>query len=407
MNYRTVTRKLTMALAMLLIFAIPAQAEGFSAIVTAKNMKVYADEACTWNVDTLPMTTIVTVESYEDGVAKISAGSREGYASVKDMAKLSDLAKPSEINTNTYVFQKPSLTSAALKVKKGMKVNLLATSGDWAMVENAGIVAYMNKAHLTVLGQAEEEAPQPEPTQKPEQNNGIAVEKFYAEVNVSSLRVYKSASTSSTCLGSIGRGTVVLVHAYNDKGWSAIELNGRKGFAKTESLKRVTETVTPEATPAPTQKPSTDSYINDESLSCEKRIFLFLKNEMGMNTAAACGVLANIEKESSFRPTAASYDGGYGIVQWTGGRNTKLKNFCKEKGYDYKTLEGQLWYLKHEFDNGYTKVRNYLLSVTNSPEGAYNAGYYFCYNFEIPANRAARSVQRGNSAKDTYWPKYA
>jgi len=113
-----------------------------------------------------------------------------------------------------------------------------------------------------------------------------------------------------------------------------------------------------------------------------------------------------VEKECSFRVTAASYDGGYGIVQWTASRNTRLKNWCKSKGYDYKTLEGQLWYLKYELENHYTKIYKYMQSVANTPAGAYEAGYYFCYNFEIPANRAANSVARGNLAKDKYWQRY-
>ena len=58
-------------------------------------------------------------------------------------------------------------------------------------------------------------------------------------------------------------------------------------------------------------------------------------------------------------------------------------------------------------DGSYKKIRNYLQGVENSPAGAYDAGYYFCYNFEIPADRANRSVTRGNLAKDTYWQKYA
>ena len=118
-------------------------------------------------------------------------------------------------------------------------------------------------------------------------------------------------------------------------------------------------------------------------------------------------MLANIEKECSFRVTAASYDGGYGLVQWTGSRNTALKNWCKANGYDYKTLEGQLWYLKYELENSQSKTGNYLKKVSNTAAGAYDAGYYFCYYFEIPVNRAANSVARGNLAKDKYWIRYS
>ena len=118
--------------------------------------------------------------------------------------------------------------------------------------------------------------------------------------------------------------------------------------------------------------------------------------------------MANIKNESSFRPTAYNSNGGsYGICQWTGSRYTRLKNFCSDHGYDYKTLEAQLWFLEYELENHYTKTLKYMRAVENTASGAYDAGYYWCYNFEVPANRSSVSVKRGNLAKDTYWEKYA
>lgn len=398
MNFKEIARRSIALLAALMIMAGPAYAASFPAIVTTKSMKVYADEAMSWNIGALPATTVVTVQSYEGDVAKISVSGREGYAAVCDMEALAKLAKPATVNRNTYVFRKASISSEYMKAKKGMSINLLATNGQWAMVENGGVVAYMNKDHLTVK---EQDA-------GIESEDGVVTETFTAEVVASRMRVYKKASKSSTCLGSVKKGAVVTVHAYNYEGWAYIELNGRKGFARVGDMKRLAAAVVePEPTPTPTPVPEADSYINDESLSVEKRIFMFLTQEMKLNTASACGILANVEKECSFRVTAASYDGGYGIVQWTASRNTRLKNWCKSEGYDYKTLEGQLWYLKYELENHYTKILKHMQSVANTPAGAYDAGYYFCYNFEIPANRGANSVARGNLAKDKYWQRYA
>lgn len=396
MNLKGFARRSIAVLAALTVMGSAACAESFSAIVTAKSMKVYADEALSWNIGSVPVTTVVTVESYEGDVAKISVSGREGYAAVCDMEALAKLAKPAKVSCNTYVFQKASISSKYIKVKKGTSVNLLATSGQWAMVENGGTVAYMNKDHLTVEEQ----------DKGIESENGVVTETFSAEVVSSRMRVYKKASASSTCLGSVKKGTTVTVHAYNYEGWAYIELNGRKGFARVGDMKRLEAEVQPEPTPTPTPVPEADSYINDESISVEKRIFMFLTQELKLNTASACGILANVEKECSFRVTAASYDGGYGIVQWTASRNTRLKNWCKSEGYDYKTLEGQLWYLKYELENHYTKIYKHMQGVDNTPAGAYDAGYYFCYNFEIPANRAANSVARGNLAKDKYWQRY-
>lgn len=410
MNFKGFARKSIAILAAMMITAGPAHAD-FSAIVTSKTMKVYADEALTWNIGSLPITSVVTVKSYRGDSAKIAVNGREGYAAVCDMQALSKIAQPAQFNCNSFVFQMPTTSSKYLKVKMGTKVNLLAVNGQWAMVENSGIVAYTNKDHLTVQA----------PTTGIESADGVVTEKFSAKVVASSMRVYKYASTASTCLGSVKKDTTVTVHAYNYEGWAYIELNGRKGFARIGDMKRLDPPAAkpaakpeskpaakPEPTPVPEAPKAPDpyEYIRDESISVEKRIYKFLTEELKLNTASACGILANVEKECSFRITAASYDGGYGIVQWTGSRNTRLKNWCKSAGFDYKTLEGQLWYLKNELENHYPKIYTAMLGVENTPAGAYDAGYYFCYNFEIPVNRGANSVARGNLAKDKYWQRY-
>ncbi len=143
----------------------------------------------------------------------------------------------------------------------------------------------------------------------------------------------------------------------------------------------------------------------------QKQIYTYLRNTMKLNVAAACGVLANIEYESSFNPKLEGdkVDGkytSYGICQWHASRKTALINYCKENGYNYKELEGQLHYLEYELKNDYPKVYNYLKNVDNMAQGAYDAGYYWCYNFEIPSDKATKAKQRGNVAKNDYWPDY-
>ena len=158
-----------------------------------------------------------------------------------------------------------------------------------------------------------------------------------------------------------------------------------------------------------------------QAASNEQTIYDFLINNMGLNTAAACGVLANIEKESNFRNDVIEggytweSGGGYGICQWTNyprtsgsGRRTNLVTWCNSNGYNYKSLEGQLYFLKHELETDVRRgVYAFLQQVDNSAEGAYEAGYKWCYTFEAPAGYdTGVSVTRGNYARDKYWPKY-
>ena len=71
-------------------------------------------------------------------------------------------------------------------------------------------------------------------------------------------------------------------------------------------------------------------------LGTERSVFEFLTTELGLNSAAACGVLANIEAESNFILTSYG-DGGtsYGLCQWHDGRFDALQSFCLLQGYDY------------------------------------------------------------------------
>ncbi|MDD6275914.1 MAG: phage tail tip lysozyme [Clostridia bacterium] len=140
-----------------------------------------------------------------------------------------------------------------------------------------------------------------------------------------------------------------------------------------------------------------------------KIIFDFLVDDMGLNSAAACGVLANIEAESNFNPNLTGDNGtSYGICQWHAGRFDNLKSYCEKNGYNYKTIEGQLKYLQYELTNNKSDTGNILerLKVDNTEKGAYTAGYNWCYYFERPANKADKSVTRGNNAKNNYWPVY-
>ena len=77
-----------------------------------------------------------------------------------------------------------------------------------------------------------------------------------------------------------------------------------------------------------------------------KTIYEFCIKELKLNNAGACGVLANIEAESNFNPNLYG-DGGdsYCICQWKLSRFDNIISFCNKKGYNWKTLNGQLYFL--------------------------------------------------------------
>ena len=386
-------RKRCIALLMLALLFSSAQAEAFLAVVTSETAQVYAEASGSTVLGTLKRWALVTVQAQEADMAQVSKGGRTGWMRLSDLDDVRRAGAAARVTRETKVYRSPSTKSASVRVREGLALDLLATRGDWAMVQRNGVVGYMNKKYVEKTAQEAVEAP-------------VTTERWAAVVSAQQVTVYRSPSTDSLSLGTLKKGAGLTVCAQNGT-WAYVEKNGRYGYCPLMALSRSESTPAPTATPKPAATQSASSYLNDTSLSVEKRIYLFATREMGLNTAAACGLLANVERECDFNVNDLSYDGGYGIVQWTGPRNTDLKNWCKKNGYDYTRLEGQCWFLKYELETSQKKTLNYMKGVSNTAAGAYDAAYYFCYWFEIPANRQANAVRRGNLAKDTYWRRYA
>ncbi len=154
--------------------------------------------------------------------------------------------------------------------------------------------------------------------------------------------------------------------------------------------------------------PQTQTYAASASRkTIEIQVYNFLVGKMGFNTAAACGLMANVELESDFNVKEIG-DGNtsFGLFQWHLERKKNLIKYCEEKELDYQTVEGQLSYLEYELKKSYKKIYNYIKSVDNTADGAYDAAYYWCYNYEVPSNRAYKADKRGTLARNTYWKKY-
>ena len=304
---------------------------------------------------------------------------------------------------NAYVYQSRSTSAQRMRVAQGRVLTVVAYDDTWAQVFNGSFYAFILRADIKRVETATAQ-PTVAPTATPAPTDDVVQESFTATVTAQGARVYQSPSTDAVS-SSLAYGSTVTVVAYDDT-WAQISNGSQLGFTQRSNL---TPGIVAVATPTPTPAAgSFEELVESGKYSNEELTFLYLTREAGLNAAAACGVMANIKAESSFRPTAYNSNGGsYGICQWTGGRKTRLQNYCEDNGLDYTTIYGQLCFLEYELRNYYSKVWKYISAVDNTADGAYDAGYYFCYHFEVPANRASRSVTRGNSARDTYWPKYA
>ena len=142
----------------------------------------------------------------------------------------------------------------------------------------------------------------------------------------------------------------------------------------------------------------------------EKEIYAFLTGSLGLNTAAASGIMANIYYETGFRADLAvgTY---YGLFMYYGPLAAELRAWCSSNGYDYSTVAGQMAFFKVLLEGGisgynYDSLLASLRSVSNTADGAYSAGDMFCRQFERPANLSYEANKRGSYASSTIFPKY-
>lgn len=165
--------------------------------------------------------------------------------------------------------------------------------------------------------------------------------------------------------------------------------------------------------------------------SVELHCYRFFTETMGLNPAAACGILANIYNECAFKPnnlqqyyenklgyTDESYteavdngtyknfvhdSAGYGLVQFTWWEYKRdFLAYAKKKGKSIGDTQTQLEYLRISMGAGRIKK---LKGFPNTKQGAYDAGKYFCDSYERPGLKD-QPVKRARLARDTFWPKY-
>ncbi len=190
-----------------------------------------------------------------------------------------------------------------------------------------------------------------------------------------------------------------------------------------------------------------DSVTEDAYADTAKNtaaIYKYLTGTMGLNKAAACGVMININAESGMSPInlqntynsrfglsdsaytkavdrgKGSYrtsggrsqnfktdSGGYGLCQWTSsGRKSNLLKRALSQGKSIGDINMQLGFLDTELQ-GYKSVYTTLKGVPNNAAGAYIAAAEFCLAFEIPANTVNTAASRARNCLSNYWKTYS
>ena len=132
---------------------------------------------------------------------------------------------------------------------------------------------------------------------------------------------------------------------------------------------------------------------------------LYLMSNLDINAAAAAGILVNIQFESGFDPNKLGDDGAaYGICQWRGDRLDQMVEFCDEYGYDPISMEGQLAFLVYDLQENYIYPYDLVRLVSDTPDGATDAAFYFCAYYEVPSDPDEESADRLEYCDILFYP---
>ena len=159
----------------------------------------------------------------------------------------------------------PSTSSSVLaRLAKGTKVtHLAAASKGWIKVKAGSRTGYVSTSYLS--------AKKPATTKVTPPAKATPAPAKVSYVNVSSLNLRSKASTSSTVVTKLAKGTKVTHLAAASKGWVKVKAGSRTGYVSTSYLSAkkpaTTKTTPAKATPAPAKV----SYVNVTSLNLRSK----------------------------------------------------------------------------------------------------------------------------------------
>ena len=142
--------------------------------------------------------------------------------------------------------------------------------------------------------------------------------------------------------------------------------------------------------------------LNEEEIP---EIADLLGEELELPTAAVAGIMANLQTESSFdEQKVGDLGAAYGLCQWRGPRLDAMVEYCDQQDLNPVSREGQLRFLIHDLQEHYIYAYDLLLTCNDTQQGAVEAAYYFCSQYECPSNPDEVSPPRELLAKHLIYP---
>ena len=185
----------------------------------------------------------------------------------------------------------------------------------------------------------------------------------------------------------------------NTPGTYTVLIKARDRSGNESSEQFTVKVIAPRESSAPTEGGSSGGYVPAANTAAGQ-IYSYLTGTLGLNRASAFGILAHMQRESGYNPQAYNPSGYYGLCQWGGGRYENLKTWCEGQGLDYKTIDGQLQFMRMELEGSYAGVLADLRSMADSADGAYDAAYAFGMRYEVSGEYLADSA--GQTARNMF-----
>jgi hypothetical protein len=150
---------------------------------------------------------------------------------------------------------------------------------------------------------------------------------------------------------------------------------------------------------------SGNRYLTMDEMTTNAQYILNYLLGKGWTKNAICGMLGNMQTESTINPAiwqgldSSNTNGGFGLVQWT--PSTKYTDWCSANGYSYTEMDSNLKRIEYEVANNIQWIDSQMsfLEFTKSNDTANNLAMKFISAYERPAN--PNQPDRGTQAD--YW----
>jgi mannosyl-glycoprotein endo-beta-N-acetylglucosaminidase len=188
-------------------------------------------------ITSLSKGTAVTVYSEANGWAKVSANGKDGFVSTSFLSSANPTVKPSSPATAS-VTKYVNVTSGSLNLRatastsgsvitslsKGTAVTVYSEANGWAKVSANGKDGFVSTSFLSAQG-----------PNGPVTTTPATVVTKYVNVASGSLNMRNGASTSSSIIVGLAKGTAVKVYSESG-GWAKIEVYGKTGYVSSAFL---------------------------------------------------------------------------------------------------------------------------------------------------------------------------